>query len=296
MADLRGRRIIVTGASAGIGFACSEILATRGAHVIMACRDTAKAKRKIETSSMPKENVSIAPLDLCDRKSIELFAKSVADGEHGEVQVLINNAGVLETKHSVKDGIEKTLLTNHIGPSYLTQLLISTVFEHQKQQDVRIVNVGSRLEKNGNLDYSEGFLQLIKNGVQDDGKLFDGWTQYSNSKQMNLLWTNALQRRHKSFIFHTVTPGMVNTDLSRSYSSWFLMLTLPLRSLLLRSPTQGAESIVHCAVGACDGGGGFRGDKGVVLKHSYENRPDLEDSAFCRTLELIEYWQRRISL
>ena len=292
--DLRGRRVIVTGASSGVGLACVEKLVARGAHVVMAVRDVPKAHRS--AAKFPKDSVTIRHVDLSDRGSIERFAKETVNGEFGEVSILINNAGTLETKASNKDGVETTLLTNHIGPSYLTQLLLPVLGQVKfREPDVRVVNVGSRLEKNAALDYNRPFLELLGNGSSANDK-FSGWLEYANSKNMNLLSTNALQRRHPTIQFNTVTPGMVNTSLSRNYSSWFLYLTYAARALLLKTPAAGADAVVYAATSReVKTGGSFLGDAGVALPHSRQHKGQAEEeAALSRTLEIIEYWQRRI--
>ena len=290
--------MIITGASSGVGLACVEKLVARGAHVVMAVRDVPKAT--LSAAKFPKDSVTIRHVDLSDRGSIERFAKETVNGEFGDVSILINNAGTLETKASTKDGMERTLLTNHIGPSYLTQLLLPVLGQVKfREPDVRVVNVGSRLEKNATLNYNRPFLELLGNGTSSSNEpaaAFSGWLEYANSKNFNLLSTNALQRRHPSIQFNSVTPGMVNTSLSRNYSSWFLYLTYAARALLLRTPAAGADAVVYAAT-SCEvkTGGSFLGDAGVVLPHSRQHKGQAEeDAALSRTLEIIEYWQRRI--
>jgi len=264
----------------------------------MAVRDEQKAAAACASARLEMKNVTIHKLDLTDRLSIEAFAEEACKND---IHVLINNAGVLhQTGPTFIHGMESTLLTNHIGPAYLTQLLLPALHKTREkclhaQHSVRIVNVGSRLEKNGKLDFHSPFLQLIKNGTTAE-QPFGGWSEYSNSKNMNLLWSNALQRRNPQIVINTVTPGVVNTELSRNSPWWLLYLTYPLRALLLRSPAQGADAVVHAAVSPeVTSGGVLRADKGVVIRHSRENNTAEEESARMRTEEIVEYWQRRVA-
>jgi NAD(P)-dependent dehydrogenase (short-subunit alcohol dehydrogenase family) len=289
------RRFIVTGASTGVGLATAHKLCAlpETREVILACRDVDKAQRStISWSDEERRRTTIKRLDLCDRKSINAFAQEVLT--KGELHVLINNAGTLETSQMQVQGIEKTLLTNHIGPAYLTSLLLPLLLKTAKGEDsdVRIVNVSSRLEKNGSLNYDDSFLELRNNGVC--GTNFDGWKAYANSKQLNLTYTNALSQRHPSLKINSVTPGMVNTDLSRSFNSFFLYLSWPLRALMLRTPEQGAEAVVHAATAKGITSGRFLCDSGAVVVQQRKPTAETEVASLARTEELIEYWRGRI--
>lgn len=255
--------------------------------MILACRDINKANK--ETASWPQHfKRETKPLDLCDRKSIEKFAKEVVQGGQ-DVDILINNAGTLETTYTEIDGIEKTLLTNHIGPAYLTTLLLPSLLQRrQAVDDVRIVNVSSRLEKNGVLDYTAPFTSLLHNGSSPS--THRDFTAYANSKQFSLLYTFQLAVAHPTLTVNSVTPGMVNTSLSRNYSSLLLYLTYPLRAMFLKSADAGAESVVFAAVEKV-GTGRFLGEKGMVVKG---NGVGVEVEAYRRTEEVIEYWKRRM--
>lgn len=290
--SLLGRRVIVTGASAGIGLEVARQLASRGATVVAGCRDVAKCSAVLGAL----QSVTVRQLDLTNRKSIEAFARAEVD-THQPISVLINNAGTLETKYDEVDGIERTLLTNHLGPWYLTQLLLPNLVQaNTAGVDSRVVFVSSRLEKNGRLDYQQPFLRLIKNGY--DGKEdFDGWRQYANSKQMNLSAANELSRRQPGLTINSVTPGMVHTSLSRNYSPWLLWATFPLRYWMLRSPETGARAVVHAAVDAPRGvSGQFLGDDGKVLAQSRQGAGADEAESYKRTEEMLEYWRRRLVL
>ena len=90
-----GRRFLVTGANAGIGFEASRVLAARGAHVILACRDEDKAEAAMNRIRLdvPKAELSFQPLDLADLDQVRDAAKTVLAGPR--IDVLVNNAGVM---------------------------------------------------------------------------------------------------------------------------------------------------------------------------------------------------------
>ena len=128
--NLTGKRIIVTGATNGVGLGTARLLARAGAHVILAVRNTELgAQRAAEIGG----STSIAKLDLADLSSVRAFP----DQLDGDVNILINNAGaVVQHRTDTVDGFEMTMGTNFLGPFASTNLLLGRVRS-------QIINVGS---------------------------------------------------------------------------------------------------------------------------------------------------------
>ena len=121
LGNLTGKRIIVTGATNGVGLGTARVLARAGAHVILAVRNTdLGAQRAAEIGG----STSIAKLDLADLSSVRAFPDLLDE----DVDILINNAGGL-TQHRADtvDGFETTIGTNFLGPFALTNLLLERV-------------------------------------------------------------------------------------------------------------------------------------------------------------------------
>ena len=115
---LDGRTFVVTGANSGIGLAASRALGAAGAHVVLAVRDPERGRRAAAT--IPG-STDVRRLDLADLASVRAFA----DGWEGELDVLINNAGVMATpEQRTADGFELQIGTNHLGHFALTNLLL----------------------------------------------------------------------------------------------------------------------------------------------------------------------------
>ena len=130
LGNLTGKRIVVTGATNGVGLATAAALARAGAHVILAVRNVELgAERAAEMGG----DTAVVKLDLADLSSVRTFP----DLLDGDVDVLVNNAGVVvQTRSETVDGFEMTLGTNFLGPFALTNLMFPRVRS-------QIINVGS---------------------------------------------------------------------------------------------------------------------------------------------------------
>lgn len=142
-ARLDGKTVIITGANTGIGKETALDLASRGARVIIACRDLDKASEA--AASIRKQtgngNVVVESLDLGSFESIRRFCERMISREE-KINILINNAGVMRCpKMSTRDGFEMQLGVNHLGHFLLTNLLLDKI---KASQPSRIINVSSR--------------------------------------------------------------------------------------------------------------------------------------------------------
>lgn len=196
LGNLSGQRIVVTGASNGVGLGTARVLVRAGAHVVLAVRNTTLgAQRAAEIGG----STSVVALDLADMSSVRSFG----DRLDGDVDILINNAGVV-TQHRAEtvDGFEMTLGTNLLGPFALTNLMLPRVRS-------QIINVGSEAHKSGTLRLDDMHLRTNK------------WTAmgaYQRSKLAVMLWGLELDRRlrvaHSPVIAQLTHPGWVASNLS----------------------------------------------------------------------------------
>jgi NAD(P)-dependent dehydrogenase (short-subunit alcohol dehydrogenase family) len=167
-----GRRFVVTGASSGIGLETARRLAASGAEVVLAVRNIAKGEA-VAAGMGPR--VSVQRLDVADLSSVREFAGCV-----GDVDVLINNAGVLGIPFALTvDGFETQLATNHLGHFALTNLLLPRLTD-------RVVVVASASHRSGDLDLTD--LNWQRRGYRP-------YAAYAASKLANLLFVAELQRR-----------------------------------------------------------------------------------------------------
>src|SRR5690348_2854339 len=124
--DQSGRTAVVTGANAGLGLQAARVLAARGAHVVLACRNldrAGQAAKRIAAES-PAAGPSVVCLDLASQSSVRAAAEEIR-ARFPQLDLLINNAGVMEVPcQRTEDCFELTLATNHLGPFALTGLLL----------------------------------------------------------------------------------------------------------------------------------------------------------------------------
>ena len=196
LGHLTGKRIIVTGATNGVGLGTARLLARAGAHVILAVRNTELgAQRAAEIGG----STSIAKLDLADLSSVRAFP----DQFDGDVDILINNAGGLsQHRTDTVDNFEMTIGTNFLGPFALTNLLLGRVRS-------QIINVGSDAHKSATLRLDDMHLRSHR---------WAAYPAYGRSKLAVMLWGLELDRRlraSKSPVTSQLThPGWVSSNLS----------------------------------------------------------------------------------
>jgi len=167
-----GRRFVVTGASGGIGLETAKALAAAGARVTLAVRSPEKGEW---AAGQMSGEVDVRRLDVSDLASVRAFADAT-----GEIDVLVNNAGVLGLPFSRSaDGFELQLATNHLGHFALANLLLPRIAD-------RVVVVASRSHLTGDVDVDD--LLWERRGYQP-------YAAYAASKLANLLFLAELQRR-----------------------------------------------------------------------------------------------------
>jgi NAD(P)-dependent dehydrogenase (short-subunit alcohol dehydrogenase family) len=171
--SLSGRTFVVTGANSGIGLAAARALGGAGARVVLAVRDEVRGRAAAATIAGDAE---VRRLDLADLSSVHGFA----DGLEGDVDVLINNAGVMAIPQTkTADGFEMQIGTNHLGHFALTNLLLPRIRD-------RVVTVSSDMHRRGEIRLDD--LNWERGG-------YKAWGAYGQSKLANLLFTSELQRR-----------------------------------------------------------------------------------------------------
>lgn len=234
---LDGKVALITGANTGIGKETAVDLASRGARVILACRDVQKGEEaaiEIRTR-VGGAQVEVRELDLADTCSIRAFAQRFLR-EVDHLHILINNAGVMMCPYmKTADGFEMHIGVNHLGHFLLTYLLIGLL---KRSAPARIVVVSS---------FGHNFGWIRFHDLHSQGSYNSGLA-YCQSKLANVLFVRELARRlHGSNVtVNSVHPGTVRSELVRH--STMMSLLFALFSMFLKTPKEGAQTSIYCSV------------------------------------------------
>jgi protochlorophyllide reductase len=227
--------VVITGASSGVGLYTAKAMAKRGWHVVMACRDLAKAKTAAEGVGMTPDNYSLMHIDL---GSLESVRKFVADFRASgmSLDALVCNAAVylplLKEPARSPEGYEISVATNHLGHFLLCHLMLEDL-KVSAAPDRRLITLGTvtanSKELGGKIPIPApadlGDLQGLAAGFKApiamiDGKPFKAGKAYKDSKLCNMMMSRELHRRYHDatgIIFNTLYPGCVaDTPLFRN--------------------------------------------------------------------------------
>ena len=206
-ADLRGRRVLVTGVSAGLGVETARALVARGAHVVGAARDLAKARAAPEAVRAAAEKggggFELIQLDLASLVSVRACADAlVARAE--PFDLVIANAGVMATPFGkTTDGFETQFGTNHLGHFVFVNRIASLM-----KSGSRLVNLASSGHRFSDVDLDDPNFEHTP---------YAEFTAYGRSKTANILFAVEFDRRHRGRGVRAtaVHPGGIRTELGR---------------------------------------------------------------------------------
>jgi NAD(P)-dependent dehydrogenase (short-subunit alcohol dehydrogenase family) len=238
--SMRGKRVVLTGATAGIGEAAAEALAGMGCDLTFVARSREKAEAlALRLRSLGQGTITYELGDLGELRDVRRVAEALL-ANATPIDVLINNAGAVSTKReTTSDGFERTFALNHLSYYALTHLLLDRV---KASKQGRIVNTASDAHLMiGDMYWDD--LQLAKRWPRR------GWDAYCQSKLGNVMLTFALARRlaGSNVRINAVHPGFVRTELGKN-NGLFAKLIVPVVGLFgARGPKKGADTIVWLA-------------------------------------------------
>jgi len=261
--DQSGRVAVVTGANTGLGYWTAEMLADKGAHVVLAVRNLDKGKDAVEaiTAKSPKADVALQQLDLTSLDDIRKAAEELR-AAHERIDLLINNAGVMYTdKATTKDGFELQFGTNHLGHFAFTGLLLDRLLPVQGSRVVTVSSVGHRIIAKIHFDD----LQWERS--------YNRVAAYGQAKLANLMFTYELQRRLAAKGAPTVAlaahPGGSDTELTRNIPRLLKPVVDVVWSTFSQSAEMGALPTVRAATDPSAQGGQYYGPDGLGEQRGY---------------------------
>ncbi|KAM7360399.1 retinol dehydrogenase 14 isoform 1-T1 [Cochliomyia hominivorax] len=237
--NMEGKTVIITGANSGIGKETARDLATRGARIIMACRnlETANAAKDEIVKETGNDKIIVKKLDLGSFKSIREFAADIVKNEK-RIDVLIHNAGMALAfrGQTSEDGIELTMATNHFGPFLLTHLLIDVL---RKSTPARIVIVASELYRLASVNVNK----LNPIGT------FPAAYLYYVSKFANIYFARELAKRLEGsgITVNFLHPGMIDSGIWRNVP---FPLNIPMMAItkgFFKTTKAGAQTTIYLA-------------------------------------------------
>jgi NAD(P)-dependent dehydrogenase (short-subunit alcohol dehydrogenase family) len=204
--DLSGKRVLVTGVSAGLGVETARALAAHGAQVVGAVRDLAKAERatnEVRAQAANGGGLELVELDLASLKSVRACADALAaDGR--PFDAVIANAGVMRTPFGhTAEGFETQFGTNHLGHFVLVNRIAALI-----APGGRLVNVASSGHRYSDVDLDDPNFERVP---------YDPRIAYGRSKTANILFAVEFDRRHKARGLRATAlhPGGIKTELGR---------------------------------------------------------------------------------
>lgn len=243
---LAGRVIVITGTSSGIGIETARALSLTGAKLFLTARNLEKAKAALG-SILESERAELIEMDNTSLGSVRGAAKTILQKSNGQVNILINNAGImaLPNLEYTKDGIEMQFGVNHLSHFLFFQLLKPALLASASPEfSSRVVNLSSSAHNVASINES-GNYNFEKGG-------YDAWVSYGQSKTANIYMANEIERRYGPRGLHatSVHPGIIFTGLMQHLDP-AMMKEMDNDELAksMKSPEQGAATTVWAAIG-----------------------------------------------
>ena len=242
--DQTGKRVVITGATGGLGYETALALAGKGAEVVLTGRSDAKGLDALNRIRQvyPAAKITYETLDLASLASVADFAARFTAANQ-RLDILVNNGGVMmpPTRRTTADGFELQFGTNHLAHFALTGHLLPLLLAAPAP---RVVNVSSGLHARGEINFDD--LQLEKS--------YSPMQAYGQSKLANLLFTFELQRRSNAngwqLMSNAAHPGWATTDLMANgpgADSMMLRVSRFAAPFLANTPAGGALPQLYAA-------------------------------------------------
>lgn len=267
IADQTGRTAVVTGANSGLGLRTAEVLAGKGARVLLACRSAERGAKALDQVRAAASGVApeLVKLDLGDLASVHAAAASVRELTGDRLDVLVNNAGVMMTpRGKTADGFETQFGTNYLGHAVLTWLLLPAL---RGGSGARVVTLSSVAATGARIDVAD---------PNFEHRRYNPGAAYGQSKLADQVFALELNRRLRAagedILSLAAHPGYTWTGLgqgmARSYGNPVLRAVIGGGNrlgeiLLAQGPRMGALPQLYAATADGVEGGEYIGPRGV---------------------------------
>lgn len=264
-----GKRVLITGASSGLGFATALELAKRGAEVIMAVRSGIPHKGEEVKRKSGSQQVSMIRLDLSNLESLTTFTEEVKE-KFGPIDMIICNAAMVAKKgRAVKEGLDEMFVVNYFAKFLLAkQLANGDILNHAGSELPRIIFVASESHRNPSHFEWEQFGTFEPYGIKQSVSM------YGYYKLLLLTMASELSRRlnpgeQVNCSVFALCPGPVNSNIAREAPRMFQPLLKLVFGIFFRSPKKACAPVVYLAAS-----GEIEGTSGTYLFLMQEKKMD----------------------
>ena len=267
---MKGKTVVITGATSGIGEIAAIRLAQRGARIVFTARDKIRADDTMAKlrAANPNADHALYMTELSSLAEMKRVGTELARLE--QIDVLINNAGAMFGKrHETGDGLEMTFALNHMAYFIITNRLLPKL-----KEGARIVTVASNAHRGAKLDF--GDLQS-RNG-------YSGFPVYCKSKLANILFNRELARRAPHGVTcNALHPGFVATRFGNNSGGMLGGMFRAIKPIGAISPEEGARTIIYLA--------GAPSVEGVTREYFYECAITTPSQEALRDSDALRLWE-----
>jgi NAD(P)-dependent dehydrogenase (short-subunit alcohol dehydrogenase family) len=232
---IRGKRVVITGATNGIGLAAVKQMAPLGANLCLVARSPERAHAV--AADLKPAQVDIAIADLASQRDVRRLADELLQ-RYARIDVLVNNAGaIFSSRRLSEDGIELTWAVNHLAPFLLTNLLLDRL---KASAPARIITTASGAHRRAEIPFDD--LNAER------GYSSRGYARYGETKLANILFTLELGRRlaGSGVTANCFHPGFVASGFNLNNGA-LMRIGMSIAHLFARRPARGAETLVWLA-------------------------------------------------
>ena len=242
---LKGKKVLITGSSSGLGLAVAKQLAALDAEVIMAVRSGIPEKGEEVKKASGSKEVHMLPVELSDFESIKNLVSQVKS-EFGKIDVLICNAAIVVNEaRRTKDGLDEMFTVNYLSKFVLVNSLIKeNCFNTEASEIPRIIFVSSESHRNPSEFEWDSF------GKFQDHKMAKTVERYGYYKLLMTTFSQELSRRlnmggKTDYSVFALCPGPVNSNIAREAPKWVQPPMKLVFKIFFSSPEKAAEPVVY---------------------------------------------------